>query len=45
MWVKELFKAQDRPMDCNVSEYKKLIAMALDSTFQTNVRKLPLGEF
>lgn len=31
-WVKEPFKVQDKPVDFNVIEYEKFIAMVSDST-------------
>lgn len=31
-WVKELFKVQDKPVDCNVIEHEKLFAVVSDST-------------
>lgn len=44
-WVKRIFKIQVRPMDFNVTEYKKFIYMVSDFILQPTFRKLPPVEF
>lgn len=39
---KDPFKGQSRPIDFNITEYKKLMYMASGSTLQLTCKKLPL---
>lgn len=44
-WITNPFKVQDRPMDFNVTEYKRFIDMVSNSTLQINIKKLQLVKF
>lgn len=41
---KDPFKLPHRPMDFNVTEYKRFIYMVPDSTMEQTFKKLPLAE-
>lgn len=39
VWVKDLFKVQDRPVDFNETHYEKFIDMVLDFILQLIFKK------
>lgn len=41
-WVKETFKVQDRPMDYNISEYKKFINTVSESSLPLTLKNYHL---
>lgn len=44
-WINDPFKAHDKPMDFNATDYEKLINMISDSTLQLTFKKLSFVDF